>query len=157
MKQDVKEIWTNALRSGEYKQGKGYLVNTYVDAPTNPAEPVGYKEAGHCCLGVLCEEAVKHGATDSKGNLIERRFAFGDVAFGTAEEFEENEQSHAFLPKSVQEWAGLDSENPVLMSEPCDHDAPEPSDHTEDYTASHVNDEQLGDFNRIADLIDKVL
>ena len=44
MNSEVKGQWTTALRSGEYEQGNGVLRtidNTY------------------CCLGVLCELAVK--------------------------------------------------------------------------------------------------
>lgn len=39
MKDDIKQEWLNALRSGKYKQGYDVLVG-----PTQ-----------HCCLGVLCE------------------------------------------------------------------------------------------------------
>jgi hypothetical protein len=37
MNQVIKEKWVAALRSGEYKQTKGYLRN----------------KKGYCCLGVL--------------------------------------------------------------------------------------------------------
>jgi len=39
MDKEVKQKWVDALRSGKYKQGQGYL-----------RTPDGY-----CCLGVLCE------------------------------------------------------------------------------------------------------
>jgi hypothetical protein len=39
MKEDVKDKWVAALRSGNYKQTRGALK----------------KDGGHCCLGVLCE------------------------------------------------------------------------------------------------------
>ncbi len=38
-----------ALRSGEYEQTRGALA--IVDGPN----------AGFCCLGVMCEEAIKDG------------------------------------------------------------------------------------------------
>lgn len=41
MNPEVKEQWLQALRSGEYKQGKTVLFNTSSD--------------GFCCLGVLCD------------------------------------------------------------------------------------------------------
>lgn len=53
MKKSVAKEWVKTLRSGKYKQGKGKL-----------------RHAGrYCCLGVLCEIAVKEGVTDrcSKG------------------------------------------------------------------------------------------
>lgn len=39
MRKDVKELWISALRSGNYKQGKGAL----------------NRRGNFCCLGVLCE------------------------------------------------------------------------------------------------------
>jgi len=39
MKKEVMEKWVKALRSGDYKQGKGAL----------------HSEGKFCCLGVLCE------------------------------------------------------------------------------------------------------
>lgn len=39
MNPELKKKWVDALRSGEYKQGKGILNG----------------ERGFCCLGVLCE------------------------------------------------------------------------------------------------------
>ena len=47
MNPEVKAEWVKALRSGEYKQTKHVL------------HRVG---GGYCCLGVLCELAVKAGA-----------------------------------------------------------------------------------------------
>ena len=40
MNKEVKEKWLEALRSGEYKQGRGALRN---------------KDDEYCCLGVLCD------------------------------------------------------------------------------------------------------
>lgn len=40
MKQELKQPWIDALRSGNYKQGKYCLVNN--------------KNSTYCCLGVLC-------------------------------------------------------------------------------------------------------
>tara|TARA_R110000824_G_scaffold210851_1_gene396704 strand:+ start:183 stop:572 length:390 start_codon:yes stop_codon:yes gene_type:complete len=42
--------WVDALRSGVYKQGRRSLC----------------KDEGHCCLGVLCEIAMKDGAAIKK-------------------------------------------------------------------------------------------
>lgn len=44
MRADIKRRWVDALRSGEYKQGKYRL------AQSNGDDKVGY-----CCLGVLCD------------------------------------------------------------------------------------------------------
>lgn len=45
MKKDVAEKWVAALRSGEYKQGRGTLRKELSLGTTTR----------HCCLGVLCE------------------------------------------------------------------------------------------------------
>lgn len=45
MKYNVMKKWVKALRSGEYEQSTGSLVNT----------------GGFCCLGVLCEIAKNEG------------------------------------------------------------------------------------------------
>jgi len=48
----VKQLWLEALRSGDYVQGRGQLA--YIDGSG--------ERVAHCCLGVLCELAVKDGA-----------------------------------------------------------------------------------------------
>lgn len=47
----VKEKWLKALRSGKYKQSKGYLCDPY----------------GYCCLGVLAKIKNKLDETDDTG------------------------------------------------------------------------------------------
>ena len=49
MNPEIKAQWVAALRSGEYKQGRGQLRNT---------------DDEYCCLGVLCDLAVKAGVTE---------------------------------------------------------------------------------------------
>lgn len=49
MKPEIAKQWVDALRSGKYKQAKGYL-------QTNE---------GYCCLGVLCEIAPPEIARSS--------------------------------------------------------------------------------------------
>lgn len=57
MNKRVKKLWIKALRSGKYKQGRGHLKSN--------EEGVSY----YCCLGVLCELALKDGVlTDYEGN-----------------------------------------------------------------------------------------
>lgn len=48
MKKSVKEAWVEALRSGEYKQGEGYLCQMGIDGAIR-----------HCCLGVLTDMGMK--------------------------------------------------------------------------------------------------
>ena len=55
MKEDIKNLWVDALRSGEYNQTKASL-----------------QDEGYCCLGVLCKVGEKEGIlvnTNSDGKL----------------------------------------------------------------------------------------
>lgn len=54
----LKQEWIDALRSGEYQRTTGTLKWMTYDGVSTPR---------HCCLGVLCEIAVKHG----KGTWVE--------------------------------------------------------------------------------------
>ena len=47
MKKEIAEKWVAALRSGEYKQYTSFLADA--------------ARTQHCCLGVLCELAIKDG------------------------------------------------------------------------------------------------
>lgn len=48
MNPEVKALWLNALRSGEYQQGTGKLKQTYGG------------DQRYCCLGVLCDLKPDH-------------------------------------------------------------------------------------------------
>lgn len=89
----IKTQWLEALRSGEYQQGRGELAT--MDAN-------GKKT--HCCLGVLCELAVKAGIvqkTDGTWNEGSLSFLF--------------DNSNAVLPTLVKNWAGLLDHNPGIV------------------------------------------
>lgn len=51
LRPEVKRKWLEALRSGEYKQGRSYL----------HYQQAGSGEERFCCLGVLCDLAVREG------------------------------------------------------------------------------------------------
>lgn len=87
MKQDIKERWISALRSGDYPQTKG----TLRDAD------------GYCCLGVLCDIAAKDGVIEWT-KLNNNKYAIDDREWGA-------------LSYSVMEWAGLDERDPVIKSQ----------------------------------------
>ena len=56
MKENIKNLWVDALRSGEYNQTTHQLED----------------KEGYCCLGVLCKVGEKEGIpvdTDSSGEL----------------------------------------------------------------------------------------
>jgi hypothetical protein len=79
---EVKAKWVAALRSGEYEQGSGVL----------------NKDGKLCCLGVLCELAIKDGVPISKTEHYENLVAYNGY--------------ETSLPVAVMEWAGMTSENP---------------------------------------------
>lgn len=65
----ARAAWTEALRSGEFAQGRHQLS----------------RKGTHCCLGVACEVALRHGVID------------------------EYDPSAGKLPEPVQRWLGLRS------------------------------------------------
>lgn len=85
MKQAVKDKWVKALRSGKYRQGRGSL-------QVNDA---------FCCLGVLCDLAVKDGVKLK----VELSELTGEISY---------DNCTGYPPLSVINWAGLDDPNPRL-------------------------------------------
>lgn len=123
MNPDVKAKWVEALRSGEYKQGKGQMHNR--------------EENSYCCLGVLCDLAVKSGAwviVENDGPS----YVMYDGLGGS-------------LPPSVEQWAGLGTSDPALA--PADRDEEDPDGEEYWQEASILNDSGLP-FSQIADLIE---
>jgi len=57
MKPEIKKKWTEALKSGEYKQSSGFLQN----------------QNGFCCLGVLCDLYAKENRIIWKEELLGHR------------------------------------------------------------------------------------
>jgi len=89
---DVIAAWVAALRSGDYRQGRGGLRGEDAAGPR------------YCCLGVLCELSVDAGIAQRAGNLYGvRRDDEGYVQF-----------QGAYLPTGVTAWAGLPGGDPVL-------------------------------------------
>lgn len=117
MKTEIKEIWVEALQSGNYQQGIEFL----------------NKDGKFCCLGVLCDLAIKAGVdveiSKSEDNL-----------YATAYDGESS-----FLPHSVQKWAGMQT------SDGCIHE------HETDYDMDSLSDQndQGRSFAEIANVIDK--
>lgn len=91
MKSDVKKLWLEALRSGEYEQGRSALANTNDE---------------YCCLGVLCQLAVNNGVPIKVKKV--------QSGLGPVKSYDD---AKYLLPQSVQEWAGLESSNPVVQGD----------------------------------------
>jgi hypothetical protein len=87
MKQAIMKKWVKALRSGEYPQGRGQLLD---------------EKGGYCCLGVLCDLAMMEGVTDFTPKGIPNRNKYGG--------------SYEFLPTEVKKWAGMKTENGSLRN-----------------------------------------
>ena len=82
MNPDIKRQWVDALRSGDYRQGRQLL--RFGDE--------------FCCLGVLSDLATKANVGIDVETLEDGTYRF---------DFFES-----LLPPSIRDWAGLDSRNP---------------------------------------------
>lgn len=121
MNKEVKALWTKALRSGEYKQAKGALHR---------------QNEGYCCLGVLCDVAVKAGAMPPPWTKGREGFT---VRYGKTQE-------GAVLPEEVMDWAELsDNEGQYLDMGGDKHIT---------LALSYQNDDGMS-FADIADIIDR--
>lgn len=92
--QTVIKQWVDALRSGEYKQTTGRLHRIEKEQAWGTVTP-----AGMCCLGVLCDLAVKAGVVQASAT------GTGLMRYGN--------ETHV-LPQAVKEWAGFEFDNPYV-------------------------------------------
>lgn len=118
MNQDIKAQWVAALRSGEYKQGKQRLHHAEGDT--------------FCCLGVLCEVAVKAGV---------------DVAVDMQAHGKSYNRNEFTLNEKVQAWAELDACNPLTHEGDADY---------ENIELAHLNDRGYT-FEQLATVIERDL
>ena len=96
MKQEIKEKWVAALRSGEYSQCRSVL----------------RRGDSFCCLGVLSDLAVKDGV----GKWGERNPTDGDLPF-----LYQGDNFGGYLPEPVKAWAELDTDNPTIGGDKATH------------------------------------
>lgn len=89
--EEIKAKWVAALRSGEYKQGRGSL---------RKVDSKGVDR--FCCLGVLCDIYTKEKETTKwiePGRwVVENEYSFGGDT--------------TMPPKNVNEWVGLGDTTP---------------------------------------------
>ena len=93
MAPEVKKLWLDALRSGEYIQGRGRLTAIV-------ERGAGEDKEANCCLGVLCELAVRAGRAtrqERNGTCVIVYWSVGKVT----------DVNGSFLPDQVVAWAGL--------------------------------------------------
>jgi hypothetical protein len=124
MNLEIKEQWLTALRSGEYRQVGGRLT--------------GIDNKSFCCLGVLCDLAVKADII-----LPPTLDEFDNHVFGTYMG-KGDDYSWSSLPNAVQVWADLA------------HIGPDPYIHSENASLAELNDSGR-DFSEIADIIESEL
>lgn len=145
MKTEIKQKWVDALRSGEYEQGKWKLtrIDDYTDI-------MGQGKERFCVLGVLCDIAVKDGIElpigydrdyDKNAEWIEFRVY---KSMWNEEEGEYDDTNSTDLPDEVLRWAGLD-ENPVVVYD------------EQTATLTELNDLLDVPFSTLATLIDEQL
>lgn len=91
MKEDIKKLWIEELRSGNYEQGTGALKNSVNE---------------YCCLGVLCEI---YKAQTGKGKWEESEWS-STINFVAAFDDLHSE----VLPTAVIDWSGLEDANPTI-------------------------------------------
>lgn len=123
-RENVKK-WVDALRSGKYAQGMGYL----------------NKDGKFCCLGVACDLAYKDGVDVQR----DQRVSDGAYTYGG---------QHGYPPTTVTEWLGLetvaaatslDDEQDIVINTPDGGYI----------RATEANDDDGWAFDQIADAIEK--
>jgi hypothetical protein len=114
LRPEIKTLWLEALRSGQYKQTKNFL---HVVDNTNGD--------GLCCLGVLCELAVQAGVIGAEHTENDDTpvvaYGYGSVTM-PPEAVKEWAYDHLDSPNLHNEWAVLDLQGapnslPVLNDE----------------------------------------
>lgn len=154
MNPEIKSQWLTALRSGDYVKGMSVLHRSTTDAEGNVIDRF-------CCLGVLCDLAVKAG-------VIQRQLigkpgrGLYDYLPNASDPYGEGDRN--YLPLEVRDWANLDSHSPkVVLSPNTLSDAEDVEDavsDTEDESTASLamlNDTAYDEFGPIADLIESQL
>lgn len=119
MNKDVKSQWVSALRSGEYEQGRGRLE----------------RDGKFCCLGVLCDLAVKAGVAKRVDDVHLLDGGVGFASLGNP-----MDSSAATPPWAVMRWARIGSDPlPALTIREL----------------VNMNDIQELSFEQIADIIER--
>lgn len=105
----VKRKWVEALRSGRFQQGVGYLRKN--DVVYDVHDPFGVPPtpvSRYCCLGVLCELAVEEGiipdASVTSSQYRDTRYHYGA----------EHDRRWSNLPYAVAAWADTSNTDPVI-------------------------------------------
>lgn len=135
---DVIRLWIDELESGKYTQGQGFL-----------AQKNNTDGADYCCLGILCEAAVRE-AVIVPAEYVNELFPDDDQAPKVVAQYGTQTGS---LPHPVSEWAGvMDFDPEVTINVPADEiGEDEPS--TIRLTLAELNDEWGYSFTDIANVL----
>lgn len=95
MKEEIKDKWVNALRSGAYQQ-------TEFSLKVNDC---------FCVLGVLCDLAVKEGVADW------REVGYDGMSYGRVYNKGKDSSSSSEVLVDIQQWSGLQSSRGFLMND----------------------------------------
>jgi hypothetical protein len=96
-------LLVDALRSGDYKQGRGALCHVSVRED-------GGEDRRYCCMGVACEIARAHGVTQVLRERDSGTIPLGlVVVYGTVDD-----PNNSYLPQKVRDWFGFDSTDPIV-------------------------------------------
>lgn len=125
MNPEIKALWLEALRSGEYKQTTGVLNDG----------------CRYCCLGVLTDIAVQQGLGKWEKLNTCTTFSFNDSTGSAA--------NSAALSPSTRKWSGLESCNGQFRPEVL---VPNFLYSNPIISLDELNDEKMP-FNQIADVI----
>lgn len=129
------KLWVEALRSGDYRQGRKALMSA--------------DDGGYCCLGVACCVYADHhkeaGWFENRGNNV---FSTDVAKYGKSIDTGRI-TSYSVLPSDVMDWFGLPDLDPALIEEESSYSE------MEEIGAATLNDDQEWDFNEIADAIEK--
>lgn len=141
MDERVKREWVAELRSGKWAQGRERL--------NRGGET---KDGGtHCCLGVLSEIAVREGVIEKRLDSGCSGYSYG--TWSSQDMYRTSDVEENYLPKAVQEWAGLDDLNPRVK-----WDGRVDSDWDDDLTTlAKYNDNGGYSFEDIADMVERDL
>lgn len=142
MNEQIKEKWVWALESGKYKQATKCL---------NTGE-------GMCCLGVLTDLYIQEnqGAKWEPHTVKPLDEIVDDEDYYPTEllnkplfRFEGNGKT---LDKKVQDWAGIEGENPAVVPAKSWVEGDDPINQYDYFTLATLNDSGLT-FSQIADVI----
>jgi len=147
MKQEIAELWSEALRSGVYNQASKALVQ--VDNESGEV-------IGHCCLGVLCELAIKDGVQVNR--VAGKSASFSDEDTDESYDVYENikfDDRDDLVPNAVMIWAGLKTDDGSVCN-PHPYDSAEAYEMESEFPMSlaEMNDSGTS-FSGIAALIEK--